>query len=308
MESADLYDMKRILVIWWGIVSSLGVLAQDADSSQVNHKRLRLVVGGTSVLYATSMISLGTVWYQDLGKFHFFDDNSGWRYMDKWGHAATAYQTGRIGIEAFRWTGMKEKHAIWFGGTVGLAFLTSVEIFDGMSEDWGFSWGDVGANAIGTGLAIGQELLWQESRISIKWSYRNSRYAQYRPDLLGDGPTTRWLKDYNGQTYWVSANIHSFLPDKDSRFPKWLNLAVGYGADGMTGADRNPEFNEAGEAIPTFRRYGQVYFGPDIDLSRIKTNSRSLNFLFQVLSFVKFPLPALEYNPVNGLKFHAVGF
>lgn len=299
--------MKRILVFLWVLIPYLGLIAQDVDSSQVNHKRLRLVVGGTSALYTTSMIGLGTVWYEDLGKFHFFDDNSGWRYMDKWGHTATAYQVGVAGIKAFRWTGMKEKQAVWFGGTVGLAFLTSVEIFDGMSEDWGFSWGDVGANTLGAGLAISQELLWQESRISIKWSYRNSQYAQYRPNLLGDGPTNRWLKDYNGQTYWVSANIRSFLP-QTSRFPKWLNMAVGYGAEGMTGADRNPAFNEAGEALPTFRRYGQVYLGPDIDLSRIKTNSKPVNFIFQVLSFVKFPLPALEYNPVDGLKINTFGF
>lgn len=290
------------------MMSYIGLIAQNMDSSQVHQKRLRLVAGSTSVIYVSSMVGLGTIWYEDLGKFHFFDDNSGWRYMDKWGHAATAYQTGRIGIGVFRWTGMREKQAIWIGGSIGFAFLTSVEIFDGMSEDWGFSWGDVGANALGTGLAIGQELLWQESRISIKWSYRNSRYAQYRPNLLGDSPSNRWLKDYNGQTYWVSANIHSFLPNKASRFPKWLNLAIGYGAEGMTGADRNPEFNEAGEALPTFRRYGQVYFGPDIDLSRIKTDKKALRFLFQVLSFVKFPLPALEYNPVDGLKFNALGF
>lgn len=299
--------MRRNLILGLLIVYSFWGSAQVADSSSFNSTRLRWVVGSTSALYLGSMVGVGTIWYEDLGKFHFFDDNSGWRYMDKWGHAATAYQTGRIGINVFRWTGMKEKQAIWFGGSVGLAFLTSVEVFDGMSEDWGFSWGDVAANGVGTGLAIAQELWWHESRISIKWSYRNSRFAQYRPELLGEGATTRWLKDYNGQTYWISTNVHSFLPD-DSRFPKWLNMAIGYGAEGMTGADRNPEFNEEGEAIPNFRRYSQFYFGPDIDLSRIRTNSKPINFLFQVLGFVKIPLPALEYNPVGGLKLRALGF
>lgn len=299
--------MRRILIVLVLSTACNAGLAQSVDSAKLKPKRLHLVVGSTAVLYTASMVGLATIWYEDLGKFRFFDDNSGWRYMDKWGHAATAYQVGVVGIEAFRWTGMKEKQAIWFGGSVGFAFLTSVEIFDGMSEDWGFSWGDVGANALGTGLAIGQELLWKESRISIKWSYRNSRYAQYRSALLGDGPATRWLKDYNGQTYWVSANIRSFLPEQ-SRFPKWLNVAVGYGAEGMTGADRNPEFNEAGEPLPDFRRYGQVYFGPDIDLSRIKTQSKPINIVLKVLSFVKVPLPALEYNAVDGLKFRPFGF
>ena len=127
--------MKRILFLCLLLVPFTGVLAQQLDSSQVNKKRLRLVAGSTSALYVTSMVGLGTVWYEDLGKFHFFDDNSGWRYMDKWGHAASAYQTGRIGIGVFRWTGMREKQAIWIGGSIGFAFLTSVEIFDGFSKD-----------------------------------------------------------------------------------------------------------------------------------------------------------------------------
>jgi hypothetical protein len=46
------------------------------------------------------------------------------------------------------------------------------------------------------------------------------------------------LKDYNGQTYWLSVNLHSFY--KGSKIPKWLNLAIGYGANGMlTGNGEN---------------------------------------------------------------------
>jgi hypothetical protein len=39
------------------------------------------------------------------------------------------------------------------------------------------------------------------------------------------------LKDYNGQTYWLSVNLH--IPSPKAQKTQWLNLAIGYGADGM---------------------------------------------------------------------------
>jgi hypothetical protein len=59
-----------------------------------------------------------------------------------------------------------------------------------------------------------------------------------RPNVLGENFLQQTLKDYNGQTYWLSINVASFLSD-DTRFPKWLNVAVGYGADGLIGGTEN---------------------------------------------------------------------
>src|SRR5690606_41174356 len=84
----------------------------------------------------------------------------------------------------------------------------------------------------------------------------------------------QFFKDYNGQTLWLSANLHSFLK-KESRFPAFLNLAFGYGADGMTGAFSNAT-NYQGNIIPEFTRCRQFYLAPDIDLTKIKTNSSVL--------------------------------
>jgi hypothetical protein len=95
------------------------------------------------------------------------------------------------------------------------------------------------ANAMGTGLYVGQELLWQDQRLLLKYSFHRTDFAQVRPNVLGDGLTEEFLKDYNGQTYWLSANINSFL--NLDFIPDWLNLAFGYGADGMlTGNPQRP--------------------------------------------------------------------
>ncbi|MEM9327770.1 MAG: DUF2279 domain-containing protein, partial [Bacteroidota bacterium] len=267
---------KLSIVLLIGLVP-LRLVAQEEG---VNKKRLNTVIIGGAGLYTATMIGLGTVWYQDLGKFHFFNDNQGWAYMDKLGHSTTAYQIGRLGTRALEWTGLDHKRATWYGGMSGWFFLTSVEIFDGMSEDWGFSMGDVVANTLGTAMFISQELIWKEQKFMLKWSYTGSTYAQYRPELLGASSSERWLKDYNGQTYWLSTNLHSTLFRHSTTFPKWLNLAIGYGIEGYTGADRNPLQNSAGQEIPLFDRYSQYYLSLDIDLTRIETRIKWLRAIF----------------------------
>jgi hypothetical protein len=120
----------------------------------------------------------------------------------------------------------------------------------------------------------------------------------------------RTLKDYNGQTYWLSVNPWSFA--KKSKFPKWLNIAVGYGAGGMLGGYTNtwtdPETNAA-HSRTDITRYRQFYLSPDIDLSKITIKGKTPNILRLLNGLkIKFPLPTLEYNTKGEFKMHAVYF
>ncbi len=202
-------------------------------SDTLNLSRRNFVVGTTVGLGTITLIGLNELWYKDYPRssFHFINDNSNWLQMDKVGHATTAYYMGSLGMKSFRWSGMSEKNAIWYGGSVGLIFLTTVEVLDGFSEKWGASWGDIIANTSGAALLIGQELLWKEQRMELKFSYHQTSYAQQNPNVLGSTFIESMLKDYNGQTYWLSVNPWSFA--KDSSFPKWLSVSFGYGAEGM---------------------------------------------------------------------------
>ena len=70
----------------------------------------------------------------------------------------------------------------------------------------------------------------------------------------------------------------------------------------------NPLQDDDGNPIPQFERYRQWYLSPDIDLTRIKTNSKFLKLLFKATSVIKVPTLLLEYNRVDNLKFHWLFF
>lgn len=277
-----------------------------SPSKEYNSKRVAKVLVAEGVLYAGSLIALNALWYKNYSssKFHFFNDNAEWLQMDKAGHLMTSYQIGRIGINLMKWSGVERKKAIWYGGALGSVYQTTIELLDGFSSKWGFSSGDFTANTMGSLMLIGEELLWNEQRITLKFSYHQSRYPFYRPNLLGNKWTENILKDYNGQTYWLSANLNSFL-NKENKFPKWLNISIGYGAEGMTGANLNPSYIDQDGNKIMFERYRKYYLSFDADLTRIKTKSKFLKTCFTVFSCIKIPAPSLELNK-NGLKFRSL--
>lgn len=277
-----------------------------ASDSLSLFKKRKLALGISSIaLTSGSLIYLNQAWYQEYNtsKFHEFNDNDEWFQLDKCGHTFTTYQTGRLMMNAMDWAGYSKKNQLLIGGLSGLAYMSAIEVMDGYSEGWGFSWGDMGANALGSGLAIGQKALWNEQRIQLKFSFYQSNYAKYRTNLLGESFGSQILKDYNGQIYWLSINPSTFMK-KETKFPKWLNVAFGYGANGMIGArDNNFLIQDADGTIRTFNRYRQGYFSLDVDFTRIKTKSRFLKSVFTCINIIKIPFPNLEVSE-GKLKFN----
>lgn len=275
-------------------------------SDTLNISRRNAVIISEASLGTLTLVGLNELWYNDFPRssFHAIDDSNEWLQMDKFGHVFSSYQLGRVGADVLNWSGVSKKNQLIYGAALGFTFLTIVEVFDGYSKEWGFSWSDIAANGVGTGLYIGQELLWKEQRITLKFSFHSTKYAEMRPDVLGENILQEILKDYNGQTYWLSANLHSFSKNKDSKIPKWLNLAFGYGADGMLTANNDNVDN----LFTNQDRFRQFYLSFDVDLTRISTNSHLLKTIFSVLNMIKIPLPTIEFNSKNGLVFHLLYF
>ncbi len=270
-------------------------------SDSLNKQRRNAVVISEVAISATALVGLNQLWYADYPKssFHTTNDNSEWLQMDKIGHVFSSYHLGSFGANALKWSGASEKSQLIYGATLGFVFLSSVEVLDGNSSQWGFSFGDLAANAGGTVLYVSQELLWKEQRIVPKFSFHTTKYADARPEVLGSSLSEQLLKDYNGQTYWLSANLHSFF--KTSKLPKWLNLAVGYGADGMISGNETID-NTA--SIPNQERIRQFYLSFDADLTKIKTKSHLLKTVFALFNTIKIPAPTFEISNSQGIKFH----
>ena len=257
-----------------------------------------------SAIGTIATIGLNYLWYKKFahGKFHYFNDNNEWLQVDKVGHAATAYNIAAIQSDVLHWGGVRSGTSALIGTATALSFMTMIEIMDGHSEGWGFSKGDMLANIAGCLLFEGQQLMWGEQRVSLKFSYHGTIFPRYHPAELGSNLPQRMLKDYNGQSYWLSFNIASFLP-ATANFPRWLNLSAGYGAEGMIGGASNPTEID-GKPIPYFQRYRQFYFSFDTDAWRIDGLSPLAATLLKVNRTIKTPAPALEWNEVEGVKFH----
>jgi Predicted periplasmic lipoprotein (DUF2279) len=278
-------------------------------------ERQFLVAGANLAVYGGSLIALNSAWYKGYDKtsFHTFNDSKEWLQMDKIGHAWGAYTAARGSTGLWNWTGLTHKKAVWLGGLSSFAYLTTIEFFDAYSSKWGWSWSDIGANIIGSGLFMGQEFLWNEQRIQFKFSFHTIKYpepqlVQRADDLFGQPWYERMLKDYNAQTYWFSGNIKSFFPE--SSWPAWLNVAVGYGADGMFGGFENKWEDDAGNEIirRDIPRKRQFYLAPDFDFTKIKTKSKFLKTTFTFLNAFKCPSPALMLDSKGKFEAYAVYF
>jgi hypothetical protein len=132
-----------------------------------------------------------------------------------------------------------------------------------------------------------------------KFSFHQTVYASARPNVLGNGLNEQIIKDYNGQTYWLSANIHSFF--KASKIPKFINVAFGYGAEGMITA--NDSFINT-IFLAEKSRTRQFYLSFDVDLSKIKTKSHNLKTIFSLFNTIKIPAPTFEIKGRGRTKFH----
>jgi uncharacterized protein YfiM (DUF2279 family) len=256
--------------------------------------------GGTALTHA----ALYQLWYKDYpsSRFHFFNDNHEWLQMDKFGHAFSSYYLGVAGIEAAKWSGIPE-HKQWKWALFGSIFQDPIEIWDGFSEGWGASSGDLIANTFGTILSAGQHALWKEQKLIMKLSFTPSSYAKTRPNVLGGSLHENILKDYNAQTYWLC-----YSPLKKQGW-QWLGLGLGYGADGMVGGDDNVWTDKYGniQDYTHIKRYRQYYLALDYNLTKIKTKSSTIKTLLFILNCIKLPSPTLEFSN-NKLKGHWLKF
>lgn len=288
-------------ILFFLILSFVSIKAQAQSADSLSQKRIKnfCIYGG--LVYAGSLLALNELWYADYPRTNFntFNDNAHWLQVDKFGHLYSAFTLSKLNYAVISGSKSNDnKQAVFVSTIASFAFLTSVEVFDGFSQEWGFSWGDMAANALGSGLFLGQQILFDKQVLQIKYAYHETELRKLRPATLGENKVQGAFKDYNGQTYWASLNLNGVYRKIK---PKWLNIAFGYGGGGMLYATNNSFYT--GEN--SFRQY---YFSMDVDFEQIETNSKWLKAFLKVANCIKVPAPTIELNENGDSNFYWIYF
>lgn len=287
---------KTIIVVFilQILVANIGFTQSFWQSSDtLNRPRFITLTSLTAAGWSGSMLGLQFVWYKNYPKtkFHFFDDSKEWMQMDKLGHLYTSYTISEKMSRLYHWSGVSKNASNIIGSAIGLGYQSTLEILDGFNTEWGFSWSDMLANFFGTALYLGQEFGFHQQIFRPKFSFYPSKYAQYRPNTLGSNFAEQLLKDYNGQTYWLSFSPFSFWRNKN--LPKWLCLSVGFSIEGKLAGYANTYTTAEGTI---FNAQRELILSLDIDVSKFHFKKRWPKILLSPFNLIKIPFPAIIFT------------
>ena len=290
------------MVLWLTFVHGVAT-AQSPDSSGFKPGRFWPGVAGFAAADVVTMVGLNSLWYSghERTPFHWHggrrwdDDWNTYVQQDKFGHAIVAYHLARVFGEYGLWSGLTRKQAGVFGGAVSAVFQSQIELFDGLSEEYGASRTDILANIVGGAagaakVAYPERLAW----FTLKYSYHPSPY--YDEEISSAAPLRflgNALKDYDGISYWFAVRPSEL--EISDRWPSWLGVAVGYSGTGLAHPVSGLT-EEGGAGGPTHRR--QVFIAPDLDLTDVREKwPQPFRGIAGFFSFLRLPAPALQLTP-----------
>lgn len=273
-----------------------------ADSSKKSHlypKRLAIVGGVTVFTYSYIYYYMKTQawWKENPIPFHFDAgrDKVYARGHDKMGHLFLgAFVSDRMGA-LLEWSGIEKQRAALYGALWSSATQFLVEVKDGYAPTYGFSWRDATWGSMGCFypyLKLKSKFL---ANTEVKFSYFPREYGPIIDPTVRKRTAT-WHDDYINQTYWFSVNIKNNIGAlKETKFPDWLNMAVGVSLDQTTDG-----FGQGNR---------QWYLGLDIDTKRLfKPKKLFWKTVVNSMATIKIPTPAIQFGKNVPFKFYPIYF
>ncbi len=273
------------------ILSAAHILPQnspDSSAENIDYFKLGMISGLTAgaIVYGHAVQS-HLWWKGEKSKFHFEWDYD-WKYAlgaDKFGHFFFPYLTANTYSQLLRWSGFNKKRSLLYAGIFALAYQTYVEIKDGYSKEWGFSWGDYSANVLGAAYP----LLQNNFQLLKNFNFKISFYPSQR---FKHGSNKVIFDDYESTYNWLSVNVYSLLPSRAKKYyPKFINIALGHSVKGLNNLDN---------------AYHEFYIALDWNLENLPGNGWLLKLLKRNFNYYHFPSPAIKIYPGvvwYGLKF-----
>ncbi len=249
---------------------------------EIDKGRLTLVGG----VWAGSMLAIHIYqqngwWKDNRAPFHFQEDLTYGLWVDKIGHFFGGYILGFAIDHSLRWANVPASRAVWMGAAAGLLFQTYIEVEDGYSA-WGFDRVDFAFDLAGASWPVVRYYVPFLENFDLKMSYHPSSLLGEPGGVGFKGQQHIIIDDYEGQTFWLSVNVHDLLPDgARTLWPQFLCLSVGYGAREIAGP------------IP----YRVFFIAPDLDMTRIiPPKTPLLKFVGEALNFFHVPMPAVRFS------------
>ncbi|MFL5581962.1 MAG: DUF2279 domain-containing protein [Gemmatimonadaceae bacterium] len=235
-------------------------------------------------------------WWSGERADHFFfhsDWDQEFRDQDKLGHAWGGYHLTRAGVELLDLACVSRRKAVLMSAGYAAAFQLQIEIWDGFYEAYGFSYPDIMMNTAGAALAVLHERTPRTRAVKPTIWYKPTA-AWHRRDEHGGNP--RATVDYSGQSYWLSVDVDTLLPQGARRYwPGFVRLSVGHSVTDWI--DPN-----TGAAMRAKRR---ILLSLDVDPEKLPGNHPAWRFTKRQLSYLHFPSPALQLTPkVEGIAWY----
>ena len=242
-----------------------------------------LGVVGAGVFTGFHIYYSNTWWKDKRDYFKYAADGYYARNMDKASHVYTANVFTVATSVAYEWAGIAPGKALLYGALTSIAYETYIEINDGFAPNWGFDWGDMGANVFGAVYPFLQEEIKPLKHINFKWSFKpnwiKSKTASGQDDLLDD---------YTNMTFWLSVNPMIVFPKSVTKakfYPNFLALAVGM------------SIKDASHVSGSGKAQVEWYLSFDWDVNQLPGKSDFMKKLKKILNFYHFPAPAVKISP-----------
>jgi len=261
-----------------------------SDSSKLFSRKK--IVGAGFLLNTAGVLYSGHKWWWK-GEYHKFNFQyegflNDYAYgVDKCGHFYISYLYFNVVLNTMKWGGYSDKISTRTAIFIPFLWALTIEIADGYTK-YAFSPDDLFANSLGITYGLLQTKYPYLQNFHVKWSYFPTDVDKWMRNDLS------FTADYDGHFYWLSCNTHELLPSACKKYwPKFLNLAVGYGALNVS----------HGSTAPKIRKFA---IGLDYNLAAIPIKGNTTRVIIHMLDYLKFPAPA--FRKVQAKKGELKGF
>ena len=274
------------LILWFLYFLCFYIAFQKQTFANINTSKLEStetlnLSKSNKVLYTNLALSGGVLGYGflkwDYGKNSFGFDNEGWFGQntddggaDKIGHAYTAYLTSRLAYPVYQKWGYNKKSAAQQAFLTSFIFTNIMEVGDGFSKTYGFSYEDFIANSAGQFLAYALQV---NPTLDEKLDFR----IVYNPQ---DGLNSDPLTDYESAKYLLATKLSGFEKTKNNIL-KYGEIHLGYYARGYGELNENNERN--------------IYIGFGINIAKILEDF-SFNTISNIFNYYQAPYTYIEAN------------